>query len=42
VHGYRLPQVAEVVRTLNDAYNFGGAGAGRVITATDGAVEITG
>jgi len=28
--------------TLNDAYNFGGAGAGRVITATDGAVEING
>jgi len=26
--------------TLNDAYNFGGAGAGRVITANSGAVQI--
>jgi hypothetical protein len=26
--------------TLNDAYNFGGAGAGRIITANSGAVEV--
>jgi len=26
--------------TLNDAYNYGGAGAGRIITANSGAVEI--
>ena len=28
--------------TLNDAYNYGGAGAGRIITANSGAVEIDG
>lgn len=27
--------------TLNDAYNFGGAGAGNTITATSGAVSVT-
>lgn len=27
--------------TLNDAYNFGGAGAGRTINATSGAVRVT-
>ncbi len=26
--------------TLNDAYNFGGAGAGRIVTANSGAVEV--